>query len=224
MFISHILCKSKLGILFCSEQNGHLRFQAPTLNLLVIPPPPSIFIPVCWRLSLCLCANGLDNLQIALLKPFFLFSLWFLCSRRLVWLGQAHVALFLDSAVCIISPRHLCPAVKLHCMCAPIHFAKESLQRGEERRSGHQRCLCLSFFKVKLSQVIKHFLLQTFWLEYLPVNIFDLGPEMNLKEISWCCAGVHSGWTHMKEEAASRVQTVIESYWLWWANCKEARS
>lgn len=113
------------------------------------PPPQSIFIPVCWRLSLCLCANGLDNLQIALLKPFFLFSLQFLCSRLLVWLGRAHVALFLDSAVCIISPRHLCPAVKLHCMCAPIHFAKESLQRGEERDgAGTNAAFVLVFSKL----------------------------------------------------------------------------
>lgn len=187
----------------------------------------SISIPMCWRQSLCFCANGLDNLQTALLKPCFLFSLQFLCSCLLVWLCRAHVALFLDNAVYHFTSSSVSSCeIALH-VCF-IHFAKESRQWGEERDRADTNAAFVSVFS-KLSFPKP---LNISFLRHSGLNvcqwIFDLGPEMNLKEISCCCTGVHSGWTHMKEKAASRltredgrVLTVIEWYCLWWANCKE---
>lgn len=95
---------------------------------------------MCYRQFLCLYANGSNNLPSASLKPFFLFSLHFLCSCLLVWLCRAHIGLFLDNAVCIISPPHLWPAVKLHCLCAPFTLQKKGGD-GERRESERARRL-----------------------------------------------------------------------------------
>lgn len=163
---------------------------------------PSIFIPMCCRQSLCLYANGLNNLQTALLKPFFLFALHFLCSCPLVWLCRAHDGLFLDNAVYHFTSSSVASCeIALH-VCS-IHLAKERRQwEGDIMGtnlfvSGFYFCyinIKLSFPKPLNISFFKHSGLN------VCKGIFDLGLEMHLKEIFCCCAVVHSGWTQMKEQ------------------------